>query len=83
MKILKNLLRCPLAREGVTPPGGYACLHNSRQTFRNIVGLTALQLALIDEMRKHWLLQKEGKKMYTSSIRRGGDFYIEDGLEGY
>ena len=45
VKDLEGSFRYPLAREGVTAPGGHVGLANSRQKFSNIVGLTALQLA--------------------------------------
>ena len=45
LKDLEGSFRYPLAREGVTAPGGHVCLANSRQKFSNIVGLTALRLA--------------------------------------
>ena len=38
--------RYPLAREGVTAPGGHDCLAHTMQKVINIVGLTALRLAL-------------------------------------
>ena len=42
---LKDLLRYPLAREGVYAPDGPAFLAHARQRVSNIVGLTALRLA--------------------------------------
>ena len=42
----KDLLRYPLAREGVYAPGGPAFLAHAMQRVSNIVGLTALRLAV-------------------------------------
>ena len=41
----KDLVRYPLAREGVYAPGGPAFLAHTKQKVINIVGLTALRLA--------------------------------------
>ena len=41
----KDLLRYPLAREGVYAPGVHAFLAHTKQKISNIVGLTALRLA--------------------------------------
>ena len=40
-----DLLRYPLAREGVYAPGGPALIAHTKQKVINIVGLTALRLA--------------------------------------
>ena len=45
-RILKDLLRYPLAREGVYAPGGPASLAHAMQRVIYIVSLTALGLAL-------------------------------------
>ena len=44
-RILKDLLRYLLGKEGVTAPGGHAFLAHTKQKVSNIVGLTALRLA--------------------------------------
>ena len=43
--LFKDLLRYPLAREGVYTPGGLDFLAHTKQKVNNIVGLTALRLA--------------------------------------
>ena len=44
-RILKDLVRYPLAREGVYAPGGPAFLAHAMQRVSYIVGLTAIRLA--------------------------------------
>ena len=41
----KDLVRYPLAREGVYGPGGPTFLAHTKQKVNNILGLTALRLA--------------------------------------
>ena len=43
---LKDVVRYPLAREGVYAPGGPAFLAHTKQKVSYIVGITALRLAL-------------------------------------
>ena len=57
LKDLEGSFRYPLAREGVTAPGGHVCLANSRQKFSNIVGLTALRLAFSMGYEYHKVVQ--------------------------
>ena len=45
VKDLEGSFRYPLAREGVSGPGGSVCLAHARQIVNNIVGLSALRLA--------------------------------------
>ena len=45
-RIFKDLLRYPLAMEGVYAPGGPVFLAHTKQKVNNIVGLAALRLAL-------------------------------------
>ena len=45
LKDLEGSFRYPLAREGVTAPGGPVFLAHARQKVSCIVGLTALRLA--------------------------------------
>ena len=44
-RMLKDLLRYPLGREGVYGPGVHTFLAHTKQKVSNIVGLTALRLA--------------------------------------
>ena len=44
-RILRDLLRYPLGREGVYGPSVHAFLAHTKQKVSNIVGLTTLQLA--------------------------------------
>ena len=44
LKDLEGSFRYPLAREGVTTPGGRDCLAHTMKKFINIVGLMALRL---------------------------------------
>ena len=46
-RILKDLLRYPLAKEGVYAPSGNDCLAHAMQKVSYIVGLTALRLAFL------------------------------------
>ena len=48
-RMLKDLLRYPLGREGVYGPGVHAFLAHTKQKVSNIVGLSALRLAFFME----------------------------------
>ena len=59
-RMLEGSFRYPLAREGVTAPGGHAYLPNARQKFRYIVGQAALRLAFL-------MIYQKNKTTYVSS----------------
>ena len=50
MYFFKDLLRYPLAREGVYAPGGPAFLAHTKEKVNNIERLTALRLAFLWDM---------------------------------